>query len=277
MTRTLLVAGLLLFLAFVPALSQEGKDIEGSTDHPLFSRMPGFYISGFDVKDFDSYDPGYNTGETGPWEGKLTKISYEMKQGAKQVSMVQIGRNYANAIKKIGGKILADEGRVVIGKLAKEGKVTHVQVSAFNDGSDYEIVIVEAKAMEQEVVADASALNQSLAENGKAAVYGIYFDTGKSIVKPESNPTLDEIVKLLRQNPAVQLFVVGHTDNVGALDANLKLSADRADAVVKALVGKGIAAARLKPAGVGPYSPVTSNKTDDGKAKNRRVELVAQN
>ena len=72
------------------------------------------------------------------------------------------------------------------------------------------------------------------------------------------------------------MYVVGHTDNIGILEANLKLSADRADAVVKALTGKGIAASRLKASGVGPYSPVASNRTDEGKARNRRVELVEQ-
>jgi outer membrane protein OmpA-like peptidoglycan-associated protein len=70
--------------------------------------------------------------------------------------------------------------------------------------------------------------------------------------------------------------VVGHTDNAGALDHNLKLSADRAEAVVKSLIGRGIAASRLKAAGVGPYCPVASNHTEEGKAKNRRVELVEQ-
>ena len=272
--RRLLIIGAVLVLA-APVLAQE-KDIEGGIDHPLLSRMPGFYLSGYETKDFDSYTSGYTAGEDERWEGKLTKLSYAIKTGTKPVSMVQIARNYANAIKKIGGKILMDDGRVIIGKIQKGGAVTHVQASAFNDGRDYELVIVESKPMEQEVTADAAALSQSIAATGKAAVYGIYFDTGKSIVKPESNPTLEEITKLLKQNPKLMLYVVGHTDNVGALEYNLKLSADRAEAVVKSLVGKGVASSRLKSAGVGPYSPEASNSTEEGKAKNRRVELVSQ-
>ena len=149
-------------------------------------------------------------------------------------------------------------------------------MSAFNDGRDYELVIVESKPMEKEVTVNADAFSASIASTGKAAVYGIYFDTGKSIVKPESDPTIGEIAKLLKQSPKLRLYVVGHTDNVGTLESNLKLSSDRAAAVVKALVGRGIDAARLKPAGVGPYSPDTSNKTEEGRAKNRRVELVEQ-
>ncbi|MCX5841461.1 MAG: OmpA family protein, partial [Deltaproteobacteria bacterium] len=127
-----------------------------------------------------------------------------------------------------------------------------------------------------DVVADAAALGASIAATGKATVYGIYFDTGKSVMKPESNPSLEEITKLLKQNGSLTLYVVGHTDNVGALDNNLKLSADRADAVVKTLIGRGIVASRLKGSGVGPYCPVASNRTEEGKAKNRRVELVEQ-
>jgi outer membrane protein OmpA-like peptidoglycan-associated protein len=264
-------------MTFAVAGAQEEKDIEGGQDHPLLSRMPGFYLSGYETKDFDSYQSGYTTGEEERWEGKLTKLSYTIKTGTKPVSMVQIGRNYANAIKKIGGKILVDDGRVIIGKIQKGSAVTHVQASAFNDGRNYELVIVESKPMEQEVTADAAALSQSIASTGKAAVYGIYFDTGKSIIKPESTPTIDEITKLLKQNPKLALYVVGHTDNAGTLEFNLKLSADRADAVVKALIGRGIESSRLKAAGVGPYSPEASNKTEEGKAKNRRVELVAQN
>ena len=121
-----------------------------------------------------------------------------------------------------------------------------------------------------------ATLSESIATTGKAAVYGIYFDTGKSVIKPESDPTIDEIAKLLGQNPGLKLFVVGHTDNVGSLEANLKLSNDRANAVTKALVERKIEGGRLKSVGVASYCPVASNRTDEGKAKNRRVELVEQ-
>jgi outer membrane protein OmpA-like peptidoglycan-associated protein len=170
--------------------------------------------------------------------------------------MLQIARNYENAVKKISGRILVSEGRVVEGKIKKNGVVTYVHIEAFNDGRNYDVQVVEKGAMKQDVVADAAALSASIAATGKAAVYGIYFDTGKSVIKPESTPAVEEIMKLLKQNNGLTLYVVGHTDNAGALDYNLKLSADRADAVVKALCGKGIAASRLKGAGVGPYVPL---------------------
>ena len=276
MLRVNIMGFIALLCAGALGFAQQEKDADGSKDHPLLTRMPGYYISEYTFKEFDKYESPYTTGQDQQWEGKTTTIQYRIKGGAKQPSMLQIERNYENAFKKIGGKILYSDDRVMEGKLRKDGGDTYVHVDAVNDGAGYTVWIVETKPMEQSVVADASALSASIAATGKAAVYGIYFDTGKSIVKPESGPTIDEITKLLKKNTGLTLYVVGHTDNVGNLESNLKLSADRADAVVKVLTGKGIAASRLKPAGVGPYCPVASNRTDAGKAQNRRVELVDQ-
>ena len=276
MLRNKIVGLLLVLFAGSSGFAQNETDVIGSLDHPLFTRMPGYYISGYEVKEFDKYTSPYLSGQDENWEGKVTKLGYSIKTGAKVASMLQIARNYENAVKKIGGKVLVSEGRVIEGRLEKNGGVTYVHIEAHNEGRDYEVVVVEKGTMKQDVVADAAALSASIAATGKAAVYGIYFDTGKSVMKPESNLSLEEITKLLKQNGTLTLYVVGHTDNVGSLESNLKLSADRADAVVKALSGKGIAASRLKPAGVGPYCPVASNRTEDGKAMNRRVELVEQ-
>lgn len=124
---------------------------------------------------------------------------------------------------------------------------------------------------------NAEALAEDITRTGHVAIYGIHFDTGKADVKPESEPTLKEIANLLQQNPKLNLYVVGHTDNVGTVTSNMELSKHRAEAVVKMLVGKlGVDAKRLIGYGVGPLSPVASNKTEEGRAKNRRVELVEQ-
>ncbi|MBZ5628087.1 MAG: OmpA family protein [Acidobacteriia bacterium] len=130
--------------------------------------------------------------------------------------------------------------------------------------------------MQQDVVANAAAFQSGLKENGHVEVPGIFFDFGKSEIKPESEPALKEVAKLLQSNPALKVWVVGHTDNVGSVDGNMTLSGARAAAVVKALVQKGIDARRLAPHGAGPYAPVASNASDGGRAHNRRVELVAQ-
>jgi outer membrane protein OmpA-like peptidoglycan-associated protein len=219
-------------------------------------------------------DSAYATGADARWEGKTTRIGYTVQPGGRQISMTQIARNYEAAVKKIGGKILYAEGNITCAKIEKAGVKTYLQAGAFNEGNIYELLIVETKGLEQEVVADALALKQGLAAEGKVALYGLYFDTGKAIVKPESEPTLVQMVKLLQQNAALKVFVIGHTDGTGTLEVNLKLSADRAAAVVAALVSRGIDTGRLKAAGVGPYNPVATNRTEEGKAKNRRVELV---
>jgi outer membrane protein OmpA-like peptidoglycan-associated protein len=154
--------------------------------------------------------------------------------------------------------------------------MTGVYVECFNEGRSYQVTIVESQAMRQDVTADAAAMGKDIAATGKTIIYGIYFDTGSASIKPESETALAEMVKLMANNPALKAYVVGHTDNVGTLEFNLKLSADRADAVVKALVARGVVQGRLKAAGVGPYCPIGSNATEQGKAQNRRVELVQQ-
>jgi outer membrane protein OmpA-like peptidoglycan-associated protein len=137
--------------------------------------------------------------------------------------------------------------------------------------------VIESVPMETGMVTiDAAAMAKDISTTGHVALYGIYFDTDKADIKPESQPALDEIVKLLKQDAALKLYIVGHTDNVGTFEYNVGLSERRATAVVKAITSQGIGAARLKPAGVGMLSPVAPNDSEQGRAKNRRVELVKQ-
>ena len=137
---------------------------------------------------------------------------------------------------------------------------------------------IKAKEMEQKMtLLSASEMSQSLSASGKVAIYGILFDTNKADIKPESKASLAQIGALLKQQLTLKLHVVGHTDNVGALAANIDLSKRRADAVVNALAKDyGIARERLTANGVASLAPVASNADDAGKAKNRRVELVLQ-
>jgi OmpA-OmpF porin, OOP family len=140
------------------------------------------------------------------------------------------------------------------------------------------VAVTEAKPMDSGMITvDASALDKSLETTGKAVIYGIYFDVDKAEIKPESKTQLDEIARLLKQHPDIKLTVTGHTDNQGPAAHNQQLSQRRADAIVAALVTTyGIPAARLTAQGMGSSAPVASNATEDGRAKNRRVELVKQ-
>ena len=268
-------------LLVLPATSVAQEDKEGSKDHPLVSRLPGYHIRDYTQHDFDSYEFYAKDGKKVTVEGVKTEIGYWLDEGAKQASLLQIFRNYQNALTKVGAKTLYDYSEhgaygTTTFLVTKDGNETWVDVTVGNSGGSYMVTIVEKQAMQQDVVG-AETWRNDLGATGHAAVYGIYFDTDKADLKPESDAALQEIAKLLGQDAALKVMVVGHTDGTGDLARNMQLSEARARAVVAALTAKhGIAAERLSAHGVGPLSPVASNGTDEGRAKNRRVELVKQ-
>jgi OmpA-OmpF porin, OOP family len=264
--------GALLLLSGA-ALAQE--DTPGGRDYPLFSRWPGYYMDSYKHEMFDVFTYRLKDAEEAV-EGQCFKLSYCYKRGVEGASELEIIRNYENAIRKAGGTVLYTEGKsFATGKIVKEGKEIWVQVLPWNGGDCFTLDITERQAMEQTIQANAASWRSDITATGHAAVYGIYFDTDKAVIKPESEPALAEMAKLLMDNPSLNVFIVGHTDSTGAFEHNMTLSMDRATAVVDALVsGHGIAGARLKPYGVASLAPVVSNATEDGKAKNRRVELV---
>ena len=270
------LVGFLLTVNF--AYSQE--DAKGCKDHPLFTRMSGYYLGRCEEKEFDAhkfYDP--ETKEEVTVEGRRYKYSYYVKKELKgKKSDIQVTRNYVNAIKKIGGSAYEKSRADTYLKLVKDDKETWISIHQDNwRGNLFNMYIVEKEAMVQEVVADAKSMARDISATGKVAIYGIHFDFNKADVKPESDPTLIEISKLLSQNPNLRLYVVGHTDNVGKFDYNMKLSQARANAVIQVLVSRySVDRNRLKSYGVGPLAPVQPNKTEEGRAKNRRVELVEQ-
>lgn len=275
-----LVAAALALLCTLGFAAPDPQDKAGSSDPPPFTRMKGFHIYNFDDKPFDRFEFPVAPDKVQVVEGRRLYVDYYANEGVKHPSALQIVRNYSNAAKAIGGSIVYeyDDGGTLISvlRLAKGGAETWVHVAGAGNGM-YKIHVVEKQAMAQEVVADAALMAGSLREAGRVAIYGIHFDTDKADIKPASEPTLAEIGKLLRADAKLRLYVVGHTDNAGAFDHNVRLSQARAAAVVAALVKANPAvAARLQPFGAGPTSPVASNVNDAGKAKNRRVELVAQ-
>ncbi|MFW5734600.1 MAG: OmpA family protein, partial [Oceanidesulfovibrio sp.] len=135
---------------------------------------------------------------------------------------------------------------------------------------------VLSKPMEDKmVVIQAEELASDLDTKGKVAIYGILFDYDKADIKPDSRAQLEQMAAMLSSRPELNVLIVGHTDNQGGLDYNMSLSQRRAEAVASALSGEfGIDASRLTPKGVAYLAPVTTNRTEDGRAKNRRVEMV---
>ena len=275
MKRSLFILLSILSLT-LPIIAQQ-KDDPACKDHPLFTRMPDYWIHSCVQKQFDAHVFTIGQGKTAQVEGQYWDIRYYPQATLKsKPSELQILRNFENAATKLGGTILSREKTKETLRLTKDGKEVWVEVWAEFTGK-YALTIVEKKAMAQDIVANADVLLNDLKATGHSAVYGIYFDTGKSEIKPESGQAIGEIAKLLKSDASLKVYVVGHTDNVGGLEANMKLSRDRADAVVQALVrDHGIIASRLNAYGDGPYAPVASNDTEEGRAKNRRVELVKQ-
>jgi OOP family OmpA-OmpF porin len=269
-------ATLLILLASGSVFAVQ-PDKPGCTDHPLFpTRMPNYRIANCEVKEFASWQFSVAKGPKRTVEGKLTFITYAVDDRKDDQSGIAVVRNYENALKKIGGTTAAsDPERWVNGSVMIDGK--EVWAEAVKGNGTVWLRVVEKQAMTQHIVADAASFGNDLKATGHVAVYGIYFDTGKAVLKPESTPALLEVTKLLAADPGLKLWVVGHTDSVGVIDGNMKLAQARAEAVVTALTTThGVAAARLKGYGVGPLAPVASNEAEDGRAKNRRVELVKQ-
>lgn len=281
MKKISLIALTMLLLLLATNLYAAQTDNPKCKDHQLFTRMPDSWIYNCDQKQFDGRDFKIvrgKTTETIRVEGQLWWLTYYPSNDVKsKPSELQIQRNFENAILKQGGKLIGTtvQKRQVY-KLAKDGKEIWVEVWAEFTGK-YGFTIIQKDAMVQDVVANAEVFSNDIRTTGHAAVYGIYFDTGKSTIKPESAQAIAEIAKLLKSDPNLKVHVVGHTDNVGGVDSNIKLSQSRAEAVMQALVrDNGIAAARLRAFGCGQFAPVLSNDAEEGRAKNRRVELVKQ-
>ena len=283
-------------------------------DHPALTRYKGSHVRHYDVKQFDEYyillgpirgstDKDIESAKSKRLEGKVTRFVYE---GPKERSSFEVYKNYEIALKNAGYKFLfqgkgkeiygvyqflekknkdhlggwdePDKGWYYLSASSPDEKI-YISIyvwSLSSCGPRAAVSIIEPKEVEVGLVT-AETMEETLKITGKVAIYTIYFDFDKADLKAESKPTIEEIAKLLKKNRGLKLYVVGHTDNVGTFDYNMDLSRRRAEAVVKELVEKyGISKDRLKPYGVGPLCPVSSNLSEEGRTKNRRVELVQQ-
>lgn len=304
-TQTRAIAFLILIFA-LPALCAEG-DAPGSADHPAVGRFGGSVISGYDSKDFDEYSFHVGPADAGDAgvqavEGAVEQISYTTAIGA---SLAEVYRNYKNKLesagydilfecdaKSCGGSKFAYELRVLpipkmvldpfqfrylAARATQDERVSRIAVVVSPDANKRirsQVTVVLSGELENKMV-DAEQMHAGLLEVGHIALYGIYFDTDKAVIKPESKPTLDEIGKLLNGRAQLRIILVGHTDNQGAYDYNQTLSRRRAESVVEALVSSyGIDRARLTSDGVGYLAPVATNDSEAGRSLNRRVVLV---
>ncbi len=210
---------------------------------------------------------------------------YERAKGMRwaEGNLPGVDADYRDSTWNLEMSLSYEQGRMLVGSLSQGGRTlqmllyTSAAENVHTGRAATYIEIVEPKAMPTgQVTVDAKALGQGLAAEGRIALYGLQFDTGKTEIKPESGAQLDQMVSALKAQPALKVLIVGHTDNVGGVDANLALSQGRAQAVVAALVQRGIPAARLQARGVANFAPLASNAAEDGRARNRRVEMVLQ-
>lgn len=311
-------------LAAVPATAQ--SDLANSSDHPLFGRYAGAYITGYESHGYDELWlpdralPASPQPANADWmrelEGGVTRIRYVAPP---ERSTLEVMRNHQRALEAQGFRTVffcrgddcitrgrmgafwegarggmgmpSNWGAATVYFMAErdsaEGLVTisALAVSAAAQGDPrqrpiYAVTIVEGTPMQTDMVeaprlVQAGEFDAAFAADGRIAVYGITFDFDSDVLNDEGMPQIAELAEVLQANPELRVVIVGHTDGMGAFDYNLALSQRRAQAVVTALVqGHGIDAARLTPAGAGMVAPVATNRTEEGRAQNRRVEIV---
>jgi outer membrane protein OmpA-like peptidoglycan-associated protein len=282
---------------------------EQGADHPEVARFPGARINNYDYKEYEEFQlilakpqraPGgaFTAAKLMPLEGKVTYIHYEMP---KSVSPLQVFRNYQSSLRRSGFSDLFTCDRPCTTEnlsnfqglmkarqlylnystdnqyLAAQRNNTYVSLWV-NDGGAF-LFVVEKEKLDDGLMAvtGESPIAKALGADGKVDLYGFQFDTGKAVLRDGSKPTLQELGKVLQDNPGLNVEVVGHTDDVGGADGNQRLSEARAAAVAEALSRSyGIAAPRLKTRGMGQTVPLAANTTEAGRAQNRRVEIIAQ-
>ncbi len=268
---------LILVLFRLTSIAQDVAVCRGA-EPAYLNRIPGFDISGCEDIDYFEYAFQYNVGSEYvvlKKTGKYQEITYKKNAAeTRKFSSTQIVKNYADAIRKIKGKVLADDNSVMTASIDGKEVYIHVYNGKNTEETQFYVRIIEVEKMQQEIVVN---LQEAIDKEGKVAIYGILFDVGKSEIKSESAEALKQITDYLNTNPTVRIYIVGHTDNTGSFANNITLSKARAESIKSYLVATGkISASRMAADGVASLCPVSTNTTEEGKKLNRRVEIVKQ-
>ncbi len=252
-------------------------DAKGCKDHPLFNRLSGFTIfqckTNYDRLDIKIDNDPKSAKNLKP-EGDLTTNAYIFKKSddtPSPPSDLQVMRNYQNAAKQKGGEVLVERPGYTALKFMRDGAAVYAVVRTGSGGYRLYVDVLEEKAMTQEITAN--LMWEKLQKEGFISLQ-INFDTNKAVIKPESLPLIKQIVDLMKGQPSLKVSIEGHTDNQGTAAANKVLSLDRAKAVAAAVAAEGVKADRMATAGWGQEKPIADNRSEDGRAINRRVELV---
>jgi outer membrane protein OmpA-like peptidoglycan-associated protein len=273
---TFSMAFLWLNFSAIAQESEEESTVKDCKDYPMISRMTKFDLSDC-IKNYKNFEVIIGNDQSKNIEGTNMFYRYAFAdENSQGPSWFQLFKNYENAVKKIGGTTLYNDGDATANFYLKKDRFEiylNLYLSGGNadDISEYLLTVIEVEAMKQEVTA--TDIFKNLEKDGFMTV-DIQFETGKSTIKAESFPIIEAIVEMMKNNNTLSLSVEGHTDNVGDATSNLTLSQNRAQAVTNAIVSKGIDKSRLSSKGFGASNPLADNRTEEGRAKNRRVELV---
>jgi len=278
MNKSNIILALLLLLS---GTSYSQSDCEGCKDYELLERLPNYHIIDYKESEFGSEEFKID-GERKQVEGHRIQIQYKHNRHDQKdfefPSRLQILRNHSNAVNTKAGSVLHESRNNETGMYYlnnHNNKEIWFKVSGWFSGKRYKIVVIEREKMNQDISISADFIKDRIDLFGKVEIQGIFFDVGKATIREESTPALIEIAKYLKENPSNNCWVVGHTDSDGSFEINSKLSLQRSQAIKTELESSyGIAKNRLFAEGVGPLAPVASNNSEEGKQKNRRVELV---
>jgi outer membrane protein OmpA-like peptidoglycan-associated protein len=246
-------------------------------DYRLIGHMPGYLADPAEKRNFDklsfTVQDGDDTRDV-EVQGARISLAYHAKDGLRTPSNLAIQENYRTALAALGAQILFRDPGTTTARLDDNGQAVWIRINSSE--ATIEINVIEEKAFRASIEPpQANAMKAALDRDGHIALY-VNFDFAKAVLRPDAAPVIAQVVSLMKGSPDLKLSVEGHTDNVGSHDFNLKLSQGRAEAMVEALVRRGIAADRLAAVGHGADQPIADNNTDEGRARNRRVELVKQ-
>jgi OOP family OmpA-OmpF porin len=264
------IAGPLVFGLCISSSVRADPDYESCKD-VFVTRLAGFHIQECTDKTLDRYAFAKGTPKEARVEGHITDTYYRVDEGKQEPSALAVRRNYEAVFKQGGWTVVYADSDTLTATQAKDGEQRWVQLAS-NAGNFYELVSAQKGALEQPVTT-AEGMLSALDREGHVALH-INFDIGKASVSSDSQDLVAQVSLLLQNHPQLNLSVEGHTDNVGDAKASKGLSEARARAVVALLVSQGVDATRLSASGLGPEHPVADNSTEEGRAKNRRVELV---
>ena len=247
------------------------KDRPGCQDSPVLTRLTGCWIVRCSNSQYQAAKMRIAKQQEKAVEGELQQIGYACPADA---SGLQIQRNAEAAFQQAGYKIVFKDAYFTT-RYWLTAQSGPQWATLYTEGRGYNLTTVKEKQMEQTMqAATADGWAQQINQTGRVSIYGINFDTGKATIRPDSESVLAELSALLQKQPEWYMLVVGHTDTVGTDAVNVPLSRQRAEAVITWLAAKGIDKSRLTAAGFGAKKPLADNATEDGRAKNRRVDLV---